>query len=211
MSWFRRSLFAALLVSSTGCCAWGATRVSLGAFGGAALSTGSLFSEASADAYVRFKQLSGPLAGGRLTFLSGTRIGLEIEGAMGGPPVDYYAQVGRDLEIRARRRARLGYGSLALLYTFYRPPFAPYTLYLAAGAGMTARGGPFFDDPGLEGGQLSPGFVAGAGVRYGIANGLHLRVDVRDHASLYRPASRFDGRWQQELVPSLGLDWVVAR
>ena len=184
-------------------------RVSVGAFGAMHLPAGSLLAADGSDGFVRFGHKSGPAGGGRLTLWTGARTGIELEGTVAGAGIDYYAKLRGAEPITSTRKGQLVAGSANLLWAFYKPPLEPIAMYLSLGAAMLKRQGDFFDDAELSENASDLGLIAGLGLRYGVARGVYLRVDVRDIVSSYQGSDRFESRRQHDLFPSIGLDFSV--
>ena len=131
-----------------------------------------------------FKQKTAFAAGGRVAVWPLRRLGIEAEGAYAFSDVDFTA-VFPVLDRpggQATLPANMFFASLNLLYTIIDPPLDPVAVFLSGGVGVVARGGDFFrnfeDTADIAG-------VLGLGLRYGVAKGVRLRLDVRDYISSY--------------------------
>lgn len=186
-------------------------RLSLGACGGGHIPSASLFADGARDGFVTFGHQSGAAFGGRLTAWTSPRIGFEVEGLFAGGGVRYRATQDETPLGEITREGQLVVGSANLLWAFYKPALEPIAMYVSLGAASLQRQGAFFDDPELAGAEPDIGLVAGIGLRYGVARGIFLRVDLRDVVSTYQAVDRFESRRQHDLFPTVGLDVSLLR
>jgi len=205
-SWF---LCACSLLAATPAAAQ--LRLSLGACGGGHLPSASLFADGASDGFATFGHQTGAAFGGRLTAWTNPRLGFEVEGLMAGGGIRYRATHDGTPLGEITREGQLIVGSANLLWAFYKPALEPIAMYVSLGAATLQRQGAFFDDPELSDATPDLGLVAGVGMRYGVARGIFLRVDLRNVVSTYQAVERFESRRQHDLFPTVGLDVSLLR
>lgn len=188
-----------------------AARVSATLSGGGYVPTSTLFSEGGGDGYVAFRQKTSGALGVQLTLWSASRFGLEAQAIYTQSAVEYEVDLDDGTEVLADVPADVSYGSISVLYTFYRPPLSSAVMYLTAGFGGVERGGTFYVDSGLDAASPDLGVVGGIGGHVGVARGLYLRLDARDYITSFDVESRFDTQSQHDLVLTGGLEWTVAQ
>jgi hypothetical protein len=164
-------------------------RVAVSGFGGIYLSTADLFDGVLptelGSAALKFNQKTGFTVGGRLAVWPTSRIGIEAEGAYVGSDVEgnFLVSVGGNLVPRSGTEdANLFLGSINVIYAVIQPPLEPLSIYVSGGVGLVSRGGDgfrVFDDTSDIAG------VAGLGLKYGVAAGTWIRIDLKDYISSF--------------------------
>jgi len=185
-------------------------QVSLSVFGGGFLPISDLFEsirvgDAGGPIVLNLGQEPALLAGGRVTFWL-SRLGIEAEAGYGFSNLDLALAI---VDAGVPDDAPLFLGSLNLMYVIFQAPFTPLSLHASAGGGIVSRGGDFLDlldDTSDITGAL------GLGLRFGLGPAIRLRFDLKDYISSFAPTARngfqFDSRLQNDLIATMGLEFV---
>lgn len=192
------------------------------AFGGVYLPTADLFDgvvpvDTFGPSSLKFKQSTGFTFGARLAVWPTARIGIEAEAAYVSSDVEgdfIVASGGRLIPVSGTESGSLLLGSLNLMYALIRPPLEPLSIYVSGGVGFVSRGGDAFDN--FEDTSDIAG-VVGLGLKYGVAKGLWIRVDLRDYISSFeeKALSRFalqggESKLQNDLLVVAGLELFLS-
>jgi hypothetical protein len=205
----RRLMLVAGLLSALAAPAHGQVTVGLSAFGGGYLPVSDLFDRTRLGTLpiLNLGQEPGFLVGGRLTvWLS--RLAVEAEAAYALSRLDMPEQA---KEFGVEDQAGVFLGSLNVLYVFFQAPFSPLSLYVSGGAGLVSRGGDYLDT--YEGTTDVTGAV-GAGLRFGLRPLMHVRFDIRDYISSFKPTNpqgeELDAKLQNDIVATLALEFAFS-
>jgi hypothetical protein len=166
-------------------------QVGISAFGGIYLPTSDLFEGVvpttdAGNIALKFSQNTAFTFGGRLAVWPTSRIGIEAEAAYALSKVegDLLVSVGGTvLPVSGDIDAGLFLGSLNLMWAIIRPPLEPLSIYVSGGVGVVSRTGDFYNE--IDDKTDIAG-VAGLGLKYGVAKGLWIRIDLRDYISSFQ-------------------------
>lgn len=206
----RRMTLVAGLISALAVPAHGQVTVGLSAFSGGYLPVSDLFEQTRLGTLpiLNLGQEPAVLVGGRLTvWLS--RLAVEAEVAYALSKLDMPEQA---KEFGVEDKAGVLLGSLNVLYVFFQAPFSPLSLYVSGGAGLVSRGGEYLEN-NMEGTTDVAGAV-GAGLRFGLGPLAHVRFDIRDYISSFKPTNRqgdpLDAMFQNDIIATLGLEFAFS-
>jgi hypothetical protein len=217
-----RALVLAILLALLPSSLAAQVQVAVSGFGGVYLSTADLFdgvvpTRDFGTAALKFSQQTGFTVGGRVAIWPTSRFGVEAEAAYVGSDVEgtFLASVGGNLVPQSGKDdANLFLGSVSVVYAVIRPPLEPLSIYISGGVGLVSRGGDAFnnfDDTSDVAG------VAGVGLKYGVARGTWIRVDVKDYISSFEEkalsgaaVSGGDSELQNDLLITASIELAFA-
>lgn len=156
---------------------------SIDAYGGAYVPAGKLFDEVFPGIGVlSLEQKTAFAAGGRVAVWPTGRIGVEAEGSYAFSDVEITCVIPDVCAAEGTAPASVLLGSLNLMYTLIDPPLDPVAVYISGGVGVVSRTGDAFRD--IDSSTSIAG-VVGLGLRYGVARGVRVRLDVKDYISSF--------------------------
>jgi len=184
----------------------GQSRFEITPFVGGYFPTKSLVADTSGGATI-FETTSGPVVGGRVTYLLSPRLGLEGSFGVASSKTRLFAG-SSDLEFRSTT-----YMADARVVFQVNNPSSPTGLHLSGGAALTRASNAFFtltDEVGQLSYDPSIGFVLGAGISRRIGTGMRLRIDLEDRiytAKFDVPAGgiNIDDETQHDIIFSTGV------
>lgn len=215
----------ALLVPS-GVSAQSQLQIAVSGYGGAAIPAGNLvdyFETTPLSARITASHKTGWTAGGRIAVWPSSRLGFEVEAGYISSEVEaesFIPDADEPIDT-ATTSAGIFSGSVNVLYAVINPPLDPLAIHVSGGIGVVSRGGGFYT--GLANStKTDVAYVFGAGLRYGLAPGWRLRLDVKDYISKfkYQELSDFlesvcdefsclaglDSQWQNEITITAGIE-----
>jgi hypothetical protein len=162
------------------------------------------------DVAATFRQKTAFQFGGRVTVWPSQRFGFEAEAAfaLSDLNVEVLVPIGvpvRLVEGSGTDDGNVFLGSVNFVYGLIRPPLEPLVVFVSAGIGFVSRGGDAGDNFDTTSNVAG---TWGFGLKYGVARGVWLRVDVRDYIYKFDGGiEEFKSRWQNDLLVSAGLEF----
>lgn len=206
----RKMTLVAGLISALAVPAHAQVTMGLSAYSGGYLPVSDLFDQTRLGTLpiLNLGQEPAVLVGGRLTvWLSRLAVEAEVAYALSKLDMPDLAK-----EYGVEDKAGVFLGSLNVLYVFFQAPFSPLSLYVSGGAGLVSRGGDYLKN-NFEGTSDVAG-AFGAGLRFGLGPLAHVRFDIRDYISSFKPTNRqgeeLDAKLQNDIVATLGLEFAFS-